>query len=744
MQEKQGFSLEPTSTSFLDSIFGDKQHFEISQIAEGFLDYLQGMSEKHKIQRVLSKFQESMSIDYLSMIAGYEEFVDCCDDMQVGIYPELKIEPGITFSDYLVKAKVVNKSELKRMLGKHYKVSDNATKSDPQALVKMCVGYGTLFVGDDRIYAFNNCIEYRVFNAAAKILGMPTFKNSLDFDKKYELSEECLNILKSSNIKNELDKLGSGYDSDYLSSPHFVMEMFEFIYQLCQNSASIFENEQSESFNTAYNLIALTLYPICSIFNSPAFISYTISKFGGNHLLPIINNIYRRFIIIGTLSPMFEGKGKLSTLSMYSALLIDSVVSDGEMGYFESLDRVLSNIPEIHRFGYFITHDEKPIESINSPIIKHYFKLFQELNTKNLPGIRSSAEHLPDDLKHEAISSLDNLESRFEELYKIEINDENSSHLFIKVYAILRGIKNAYKQKKKFIRISEAIVDRRELARSHFDNNKLSEAQSVIAEVDSLQKNIHEALITFTKQTFEAIDSCFEAQKNITDSDSVSSDSASATDMVEREKLEALKNANTQKVLQLETAIEKLNTDNQRLNDILSDKNELISNLEQRLQGALSKSSITISDSLKQCMYGNPSYNDVVTAIRELYPHATFADNIEKVISKCNYENPARVFKYLNLICSDYFNSIKSGKPDAVSKEILEPYYSANESNTTVQDVKLRSMREFPFNGSKVLITKHLTIGETFNPTKTVQIFFDIHFNEVRIGYIGQHLKTSS
>ncbi|TOJ26020.1 hypothetical protein CGI42_28375, partial [Vibrio parahaemolyticus] len=82
-------------------------------------------------------------------------------------------------------------------------------------------------------------------------------------------------------------------------------------------------------------------------------------------------------------------------------------------------------------------------------------------------------------------------------------------------------------------------------------------AQSVIAEVDSLQKNIHEALITFTKQTFEAIDSCFEAQKNITDSDSVSSDSASATDMVEREKLEALKNANTQKVLQLETAIEK-------------------------------------------------------------------------------------------------------------------------------------------------------------------------------------------
>ncbi|ENH6782581.1 hypothetical protein ABWE86_005329, partial [Vibrio parahaemolyticus] len=128
MQEKQGFSLEPTSTSFLDSIFGDKQHFEISQIAEGFLDYLQGMSEKHKIQRVLSKFQESMSIDYLSMIAGYEEFVDCCDDMQVGIYPELKIEPGITFSDYLVKAKVVNKSELKRMLGKHYKVSDNATK----------------------------------------------------------------------------------------------------------------------------------------------------------------------------------------------------------------------------------------------------------------------------------------------------------------------------------------------------------------------------------------------------------------------------------------------------------------------------------------------------------------------------------------------------------------------------------------------------------------------------------------
>lgn len=151
----------------------------------------------------------------------------------------------------------------------------------------------------------------------------------------------------------------------------------------------------------------------------------------------------------------------------------------------------------------------------------------------------------------------------------------------------------------------------------------------------------------------------------------------------------------------------------------------------------------TMSEPMTKILFERPckpSINDVYLAIKEIYPHVIFSDNIEKVVENCKFENKTKLFDYLTRICSEYFPQIVNGQPDTVAKECLGGPYSAGESDTSMSNPKIRASREFLFFGSKILIDKHVTLGSRHDKRYTCQVYFEVIEGTLYIAYIGEHL----
>lgn len=151
----------------------------------------------------------------------------------------------------------------------------------------------------------------------------------------------------------------------------------------------------------------------------------------------------------------------------------------------------------------------------------------------------------------------------------------------------------------------------------------------------------------------------------------------------------------------------------------------------------------SMSDFMTRILFSRPSKPttiDVVKAIKDMFPNVIFADNVEKVAESNIYDNPLKLFDYLVRICNEYYHQIKEGAPDAIAKNCLGTAFSAGESETTMQNAKARSLREFPFHGKKISVLKHITIGNRNDKRQTVQVFFDVFDGNLHIGYIGEHL----
>lgn len=155
-----------------------------------------------------------------------------------------------------------------------------------------------------------------------------------------------------------------------------------------------------------------------------------------------------------------------------------------------------------------------------------------------------------------------------------------------------------------------------------------------------------------------------------------------------------------------------------------------------------------MSDALRRVLFNRPrsaTCQDVLLAIKELYPFVTFADDTLTSVQDCEYSNAFKLFESLDLLCSEYYPQIAvEGKPDAVAKDILGNAYSQGESDTVMQSPKLRAHREFRVNGNSITVAKHLTIGAMRSPKNTVQVHFDILDKQLLIARVGKHLPVAS
>lgn len=108
------------------------------------------------------------------------------------------------------------------------------------------------------------------------------------------------------------------------------------------------------------------------------------------------------------------------------------------------------------------------------------------------------------------------------------------------------------------------------------------------------------------------------------------------------------------------------------------------------------------------------------------------------------FQYAGRMLDALKTMVFPYFESLKSGNPDAVAKDLLAGAYSAKESQSVGNSTKLRSLREFVYEGQVHYFERHLRIGNG-GGMEGMRLHFDIFNGEkIVIAYAGPHLECPS
>lgn len=103
-----------------------------------------------------------------------------------------------------------------------------------------------------------------------------------------------------------------------------------------------------------------------------------------------------------------------------------------------------------------------------------------------------------------------------------------------------------------------------------------------------------------------------------------------------------------------------------------------------------------------------------------------------------------RLFDLLDKLLFPYLDAINAGTPDTQARGIFgSKAYSAKESETTLSDARLRSMREFVYQGETRLFERHLRVSNQTG-AEGMRVYFDIIDGQVVIAYVGPHLPVSS
>lgn len=108
------------------------------------------------------------------------------------------------------------------------------------------------------------------------------------------------------------------------------------------------------------------------------------------------------------------------------------------------------------------------------------------------------------------------------------------------------------------------------------------------------------------------------------------------------------------------------------------------------------------------------------------------------------FQDVWRMLELLDTAVFAYLDMLRSGRPDSEAKDLLGNGYSARESDTVKADKRLRSQREFMFQGELRLFERHLRIGNGTGAQTGMRIYFDVIDNRLVIAYAGPHLEVAS
>lgn len=129
----------------------------------------------------------------------------------------------------------------------------------------------------------------------------------------------------------------------------------------------------------------------------------------------------------------------------------------------------------------------------------------------------------------------------------------------------------------------------------------------------------------------------------------------------------------------------------------------------------------------------------------EMYPESlTVMDSaFASAVEAADFKNLARLRTSILLLVTDYLDEVNSGGSSHQANKLIGSSLRSGESEIVNQNPRLKSMREFVYNGSKLHFTKHIAIGNKYGTANSIRVYFEILDKKVVIAYCGEHLRTN-
>lgn len=662
--------------------------------------------------------------------------------------PNLRGGDCKTLLEILNDSKFITKPEMRKYLTQTSdsdKVKSSARLKNADKAkhtIGLLIRFGLYIHDQSRFEAFPNALEYKVFQKAAILFGLEPFKAVHDFDEIYSDSE-LINTLSKNNpiYSTRLQSLEANPRN------HLTKSMICFMYKLI-DAANIKSGGDLEKLSDdEYNLLTLSYYTFSFMFTGLVEGNLATINFPSPITTNLKNVIRAPEFPMDALEDVFDEDYKCTPIALELTSLIYRVDRSLDYDRFDDprlrafhavvdgLDKYASNLLNL------ISHQET-LEAIaskdirdqieNLKQIKQIMRLFEQSTVVDEKVLKSSIQKITQvndviagylELSHREFSKNIETINKNISLIKIIFSDERLEQIEYIENSILAGSSQ----------IKEFAINHDFEAISELTEQLAVQKSKFNGILERTVTNIHKKLIPITREPVKAN----------------SPDIEESTDEIKQQNTKLrgnLENLNEIKQV-LELEVQELKDDletSKETNQRIANERDII---DSKYTGLIKKTSSSVngySEAMNNILFGKASVSDIVTAISETYPNVVWADNFDKLVNKCMYAYPEKLHRWLKLLVDDYYKAIQSGMPDSEAKSLIEPYYAANESDTTMNDESSRNKRKFKFSGISHIMEKHLTIGKEFDPTKTVQLYFDIIDGVMHVGYIGEHLEISS
>ncbi|MBB4866823.1 hypothetical protein HNP46_005730 [Pseudomonas nitritireducens] len=108
-----------------------------------------------------------------------------------------------------------------------------------------------------------------------------------------------------------------------------------------------------------------------------------------------------------------------------------------------------------------------------------------------------------------------------------------------------------------------------------------------------------------------------------------------------------------------------------------------------------------------------------------------------------DFRNTKRLSSLLESLIYPYLEAFREGKQDSEARHLLNGKYGAKESTTVENNKRLRSLREFDYNGETVYFDSHVSAGGSYGTANMCRIHFKVIDRKIVIAWCGEHLEVA-
>jgi hypothetical protein len=202
--------------------------------------------------------------------------------------------------------------------------------------------------------------------------------------------------------------------------------------------------------------------------------------------------------------------------------------------------------------------------------------------------------------------------------------------------------------------------------------------------------------------------------------------------------------------------IERLSNDKIQLENLLSERDQQIRSYKAKehqyrvvdvtrsIAPAVDTDSISKIRVIDHVIQGVDTPERILNFFADMYPENVIIlpSAIESAANSADFKNVAKLRQYVHILVTDYLEQINSGASSHQAKKLIGSSLKSNESDTVNRNQRLKSMREFSYNGARHHFSKHIAIGNKYGTANCIRLYFEVIDKKMIIPYCGEHLEV--